>query len=102
MAADYQKHFGRECDQIQYVAWGYDAVNLLARALVIGGNNSEKVRDALTYGTVRLLTSSHLTHDDLCGLIISRPMIVLSEQFNLPSNIRESFDRKGNNQLRRD
>ncbi len=47
MAADYQKHFGRECDQIQYVAWGYDAVNLLARALVIGGNNSEKVRDAL-------------------------------------------------------
>lgn len=47
MVLAFEKYFGRPCDQLQYVAWGYDAVMLLAHALKRAEAGGEALRKAL-------------------------------------------------------
>lgn len=63
MVADFKQHFGRSCDQVQYVALGYDALNLLAKALAIGGDDASKVRDAIASTKAYPGASGEITFD---------------------------------------
>ena len=46
MAVAYQKKFGTELSQAQFVAWGYDGVKMIAAAAVTGSTR-EKLKDSL-------------------------------------------------------